>query len=413
MRRATLAAAAVVLFVPSAAVHGTATNPPPGPVDDAALQAARAGLGRIVATMPNAAIEPSAPLGPCPLVDAETVDDELAAAGVDAPLAGWSRRPQPVGPYADVIVACEGVHVGVDEDAAFPELRLDVVAMDLGDAATAEAALRDELGAAGAPLLITGRDGGTIGACANEDRAVRCSEWWHHDALVFGVEIVDRVYVDRPTASTLLGGIVPAVVATLAASATDVADPLRAVTRADVDAATAALGAFVDAHPDALTSERERLDCPLVDAGALEPSLADAGLDWTLGGWAASIAPVTYPRDLDPLPIRVSCTNRAGSVTLDAITFGDAGDAADFVASVGGAEGGSGSDLAPGDLTVGSCTSAGGARYCNEWWRSDALVIGVTLFSDPSSPDHRPIGPDDAATILADLVPSVLAALSG
>ena len=320
------------------------------------LDSARAGLARILANAPNASIEPYAPLGPCPLVDRATVNGELADAGIDAPLGDWTRLAYADGPHTDVLLACEGTYIGVDEDPSFPELRFDVVAIDLGDAATAERVLRDEFAATGEPLRITDLDGGTIGECGDEDLAVRCAEWWQHDGFVVGVEIVDRVFVDRPTASTVLGGVVPAIVSTLGAAASDIADPLRTIGAADAGRALDALDAFVDANPEAVSSEHERIDCPLIDSESLRPALDDAGIDWPLGGWAASISPVTFPRDLDPVPQRVSCTNRSGSVTVDAIAFGDDGQAADFVASVGGAEGGSASDLAPGDLTVGSCT---------------------------------------------------------
>ena len=391
-----------------------ASTPPTTPIaaDGSDLDSARAGLARILANAPNASIEPYAPLGPCPLVDRATVNGELADAGIDAPLGDWTRLAYPDGPHTDVLLACEGTYIGVDEDPSFPELRFDVVVIDLGDAATADGVLHDELEATGEPLRITDLDGGTIGECGDEDRAVRCAEWWQHDGFVVGVEIVDRVFVDRPTASTVLGGVVPAIVSTLGAAATDIADPLQTIGAADAGRALDALDAFVDANPEAVSSEHERIDCPLLDSESLRPALDDAGIDWPLGGWAASISPVTFPRDLDPVPQRVSCTNRSGSVTVDAIAFGDDGQAADFVASVGGAEGGSASDLAPGDLTVGSCTSASGAKYCNEWWRGDGLVLGVTLFSDPSGPDHGPIGANDAANILVTIVPEVLTTLA-
>ena len=36
----------------------------------------------------------------------------------------------------------------------------------------------------------------------------------------------------------------------------------------------------------------------------------------------------------------------------------------------------------------------------------------MTLFSDPSGPDHGPIGADDAANILVTIVPEVLTTLA-
>ena len=273
--------------------------------DGSDLDSARAGLARILADAPNASIEPYAPLGPCPLVDRATVNGELADAGIDAPLGDWTRLAYPDGPHTDVLLACEGTYIGVDEDPSFPELRFDVVAIDLGDAATAAGVLHDELEATGEPLRITDLEGGTIGECGDEDLAIRCAEWWQHDGFVVGVEIVDRVFVDRPTASTVLGGLVPAIVSTLGLAASDIADPLQTISAADAGRALDALEALVDANPEAVSSEHERIDCPLLDSESLRPALDDAGIDWPLGGWAASISPVTFPRGLDPVPQRV------------------------------------------------------------------------------------------------------------
>ena len=89
------------------------------------------------------------------------------------------------------------------------------------------------------------------------------------------------------------------------------------------------------------------------------------------------------------------------------IDFGDPAAADEFVASVGIAEGGSAADLQPGDLTVGTCVSESGLRFCTEWWRDDGLVVGAWLVSD-----SQPIGDGDAATVLVDVLPDVLANLS-
>ena len=91
---------------------------------------------------------------------------------------------------------------------------------------------------------------------------------------------------------------------------------------------------------------------------------------------------------------------------IDVIDFGDPTAADDFVASVGNAEGGSASDLQPGDLTVGTCITESGFRFCTEWWTDDGLVVGVWLVGD-----SQPIGNDDAAAVLVEVLPSVLANL--
>ena len=88
------------------------------------------------------------------------------------------------------------------------------------------------------------------------------------------------------------------------------------------------------------------------------------------------------------------------------IDFGGPTAAGDFVASVGIAEGGSASDLQPGDLTVGTCVTESGFRFCTEWWRDDGLVVGVWLVGD-----SQPIGTNDAAAVLVEVLPKVLANL--
>ena len=124
--------------------------------------------------------------------------------------------------------------------------------------------------------------------------------------------------------------------------------------------------------------------------------------------WNASLTPVTFPDDLDPVPIRLTCSGGSDpQARVDVIDFGDPAAADEFVASVGIAEGGSAADLQPGDLTVGTCVSESGLRFCTEWWRDDGLVVGAWLVSD-----SQPIGDGDAATVLVDVLPDVLANLS-
>ena len=170
-----------------------------------------------------------------------------------------------------------------------------------------------------------------------------------------------------------------------------------------------ALDRFVSANAGAVDSDGERLDCPAIAGGVVEPALDAAGIDVDLAAdWTASLTPVTFPADLDPIPVRLTCTGGVDPlVRVDVIDFGDPVAADEFVASVGIAEGGSAADLQPGDLTVGTCVADSGLRFCTEWWRGDGLVVGVWLAGD-----SQPIGDQDAATVLVDVLPAVLANLA-
>ena len=109
-----------------------------------------------------------------------------------------------------------------------------------------------------------------------------------------------------------------------------------------------------------------------------------------------------------PAPIRLTCTGGVDpTARLDVIDFVEATAADEFVASVGLADGGSPTDLEPGDLTTGTCTNQSGSRFCTEWWRHHGLVVGVWIVGE-----SQPIGDQDAATLLVDILPDVLANLS-
>ena len=165
----------------------------------------------------------------------------------------------------------------------------------------------------------------------------------------------------------------------------------------------------MSANPDAVESDDDRLDCPVIADDEFEAAVDGAGVDVDLGDdWTASLTPVTFPDDLDPLPVRLTCTGGFDpQARIDVIDFGDPAAADDFVASVGIAEGGSAADLQPGDLTVGNCVSQSGLRFCTESWRDDGLVVGVWLVGETQS-----IGNDDAAAALVEVLPTVLANLA-
>jgi hypothetical protein len=377
-----------------AALAGAASPPGTGePSDDLDVAAAEQGLQRlVVATSDVAPTEVVA----CPLVDSDVVDAGFEAAGVDAPLDDWLLDVRDDGG-----ITCAGSHLGFEDDPSFPQLEVELSV--LGTPAD------DVDEPAGEAITVTDLPGGTFGTCESDRFVAICEERWQQDGLQVRLLVTDRVYFDRVTASTVLGELVPTIVANLAGGATDVADPLGEVSGAQVGAASAGLERFVSANPDAVESDDEHLDCPTIAGTEFEAAVDGAGVDVDLGDdWTASLTPVTFPDDLDPIPIRVTCTGGFDpQARIDVIDFDDPAAADDFVASVGLAEGGSAADLEPGDLTVGSCVSESGLRFCTEWWRDDGLVVGVWLVGET-----QPIGSDDAATVLVEVLPAVLASLA-
>jgi hypothetical protein len=364
------------------------------PVDPGGLDiaAAQEGLDRLVLAMSDVA---PAQVVACPLIDSGDVDASFEAAGVDAPLGEWLLAVR-----NDGGIACAGSHVGFDDDPSFPQLDVELSVFNDPSSEVDEPAEE--------PVTVTDLPGGTTGTCESDRFVMICEERWQQDGLQIRLLVTDRVYFDRVTASTVLGNLVPTVVANLAGGATDVADPLGDLATAQVDAAAAGLQRFVNANVGAVESDDERLDCPAIDGDVLETVVDGTGVDLELGAdWTASLTPVTFPRDLDPVPIRLTCTGGFDpQARIDVIDFGEPTAADDFVASVGIAEGGSAADLQPGDLTVGTCVNESGLRVCTEWWRDNALVVGVWLVAETQT-----IGNDAAATTLVEVLPTVLANL--
>ena len=377
-----------------AALAGAATPPgtdSPGNGGDLDIPSAQQGLDRLVLAMADVA---PAEVVTCPLIDSAQVDASFEAAGVDAPLDEWLLAV-----HDDGGVKCAGSHVGFEDDPSFPQLDIELSVVN----GTANEV--DE--PSGETLAVTDLPGGTIGTCESDRFVTICEERWEQDGFQVRLLVTDRV-LDRVSASTVLGELVPVVVANLAGGATDVADPLGGVSRGQVDAAADGLDRFVSANTVAVASVDERLDCPTIGGHEFEEAAGGAGVDVDLADdWTASLTPVTFPDDLDPVPIRLTCTGGFDpQARIDVIDFDDPAAADDFVASVGIADGGSADDLQPGDLTVGTCVTESGFRFCTEWWRDDGLVVGVWLVGD-----SQPIGDDDATTVLVKVLPTVLANL--
>ena len=387
----------VAHFALLAAVAGAGAAPPgtdlPGGGRDLDTAAARQGLDRLIVAMSDVA---PAEVVVCPLIDVAVVDTTFERAGVDTPLDDWLLEVRDTDG-----LTCAGSHLGFEDDPSFPQFDVELTVVDRPASNAGEST--------GEALTVTDLPGGTTGSCAADRFVTICEELWQQDGFEVHLLVTDRVYFDRVTASTVLGGLVPVIVANLAGGATDVADPLSDVSDTEVNAATAGLHQFVGANAEAIESDGERLDCPAITGPDFESALDAVGFDIDVDDdWNASLTPVTFPDDLDPVPIRLTCSGGSDpQARVDVIDFGDPAAADEFVASVGIAEGGSAADLQPGDLTVGTCVSESGLRFCTEWWRDDGLVVGAWLVSD-----SQPIGDGDAATVLVDVLPDVLANLS-
>jgi hypothetical protein len=390
----------VILAVTSLAGMGAPSGPDPtlpdegaAPAEVAALvEPARAGLGRLLAANPDSSTA-SPPSPECTLlVDRPTVDAAFATAGVDVSFGSWSQFIGTVPPERAVrAISCSGSYVGAEDDSSFPELTAILVAADFGDTASFA---RNVPEATGKPQPTPTLGGSTVGECEDVDLTHQCREWWESGGLAVGLWVVDRIFIDRPTMSAVLIELVPPVLAKLAGRATDIADPLAAVTTADVQAAAAGLAG-------APTSG----ECPALGEAELAAALATAGSDLPTDGWAAG----SFARPVEGAINGMQCTggDADAMVTVTVLDFGDPAAADDFVASVGLPDGGSGADLEPGDRTVGTCIVAVGMEHCSEWWRQDGLAVGVALFAESSD-----IARHDASEVLVAVVPTVLTNLA-
>ena len=174
------------------------------------------------------------PLADCPVAERDAVVDALEIAGVDTPIESLLADQGPMlgdgTRWHAVGLVCTGAYVGAEDDASFPELRIDVVVADFGDSdgfLDYLAAVHPDLDV-GDELPVPALGSGTIGECAHVDRTEQCAEYWEQDGFVIGVQIADRVFIDRPTASAVLGALVPSIVESLAAEPTIVAELARA-----------------------------------------------------------------------------------------------------------------------------------------------------------------------------------------
>ena len=160
-------------------------------------------------------------------------------------------------------------YVGFEDDLSFPQLEVELAVVDAGPASEVDEPADVE----DAALSVTALPGGTTGSCESDRFATTCEERWHHDGLVVRLLVTDRVYFDRVTTSTtVLGDLVPLLVANLATGATDVGDPLDDLSATEAGAAAAGLDRFVSANAE-LSARRRAPPCPAIAGGEVEPAL--------------------------------------------------------------------------------------------------------------------------------------------
>ena len=180
------------------------------------IAAAQQGLDRLVVAMSDVA---PAEVVACPLIDSSGVDASFEAAGVDAPLDEWLFEVRDGGG-----ITCAGSHIGFEDDPSFPQLDVEL--------SVANGPANDVDVPASEAVTVTDLPGGTIGTCESDRFVTICEERWQQDGFQVRLLVTDRVFFDRVTASTVLGDLVPMIVANLAGGATDVADPLGDVSGA-------------------------------------------------------------------------------------------------------------------------------------------------------------------------------------
>lgn len=377
---------------PHASIVGDGT-----PVGDA-----RAGLERVLLAPDTPA---TAPLDVCALADATTVEAALAVSGADLTIAGWGQWLGPLTGEDDRpqrAIMCTGEHIG-SGDRSFPEHIFSLAVSDFGDDETLGIYLADHLGIAADedPIRTPNAGGETIGRCAQRDRRYDCYEVWT-DGSGFAVlaHIEDRTYFDRQSASAVVDQLVGPVLDSLGGHSSRPGDGLGLVDSGQVDGAQAGIVEFADS-----VLGRSGLDCPAATIEDVIAALGTAGVAARPADWSAELGELASTNDDEPA-LRLSCSDADELVTLDVIQFATPTDAAEFVATVGLADGGAPSDLDPETLVAGSCTVVSGLEYCNAWWRDGTFVIGITLFADAAA-----ITRNDATDMLVELVPIAVARL--
>jgi hypothetical protein len=356
---------------------GPATSEPPDATGVLDTAPARAGLRARLSAMDQ--IDELEPLGDCPIAERDAVIDALETSGVDAPMEALLAEQGPSltngTTWHAVGLVCSGTYVGVENDESFPEVRISVVVADFGDTETFQAFLGDVHPdidvAASLPTPTIG--GGTIGECADVDRTDQCAEYWEQDGFVVGVQLVDRVFMDRPTSSAVLVDLVPDIVESLAAE-----PPVSAGTSVTVPAPV------IEAARERVAALSDELNaaCPFIDRSAIDVALADASIDFVTDDWSAVTS-----EGADGAVAGLACAGRSGrsEVRVDVLDFGESGAALDIIELVHG------------------CEQIGDTEYCVESWEQDGLTVTASITVVGAD-----VGQPDVGALIDALAPVVL-----
>lgn len=210
------------------------------------------------------------------------------------------------------------------------------------------------------------------------DRTEQCAEYWEQGGFVVGVQIADRVFIDRPTSSAVLGELVPMIVESLAA------EPAVATHAPGVTISTDVLEA-ARVQLATLASEPEPVDCPFIDQPAVDAALAEAGIDLATDDWSAVVS-----EGADGAVAGLACAGQSGrsNVRVDVLDFGATDAAQDVIEFVHG------------------CESIGDTNFCAESWEQDGLAVTVIVTAvgvDVEQPDVRAAVDALAPTVVAEL----------
>lgn len=221
----TFVVAGLAAAVPIVAAAAPPTSEPPAasaaPVGEFDIDAARSGFTRVIDQLPDRVVDP--PL-PCPVAAVDSVNTAFAAAGLVFVVDDLTWFPSPSW-LQDNLLGCGGKHGDVNDDTA-PDVTFRLLVLDLAAAENAMAFIEldatEFLDVHDVDLTeehASGLPDGTRGFCYETTLgATSCHEFWHDGGLVVGVYISTNERVDRVAAATVLGGLVPVVVADLAAT---------------------------------------------------------------------------------------------------------------------------------------------------------------------------------------------------
>lgn len=221
----TIVVASLAAAVPIVEASAPPTSEPPAvsaaPAGELDIDAARSGFTRVIDQLPDRVVDP--PL-PCPVAAVDSVNTAFAAAGLLFVVDDLTWFPSPSW-LRDILFGCGGRHGDIDEDTT-PHVTFRLLVLNLPAAENAMAFIELEatefLDVHDVDLTeehASGLPDGTRGFCyETTPGATSCHEFWHDGGLVVGVYITTHESVDRVAAATVLGGLVPVVVADLAAT---------------------------------------------------------------------------------------------------------------------------------------------------------------------------------------------------